>query len=146
MPSGDAALDRAAAADRPRPERGTILGLGTDLCAIARMASALGDPGAGVLPAVFTADELDRCNLSRDPAASLATCFAAKEAVLKALALCRGTGSFWQDIEIETTGSHARASLRGRLAELAADHGVHEVLVGLGRCRRYATASALAVA
>jgi holo-[acyl-carrier protein] synthase len=126
--------------------RGTILGLGTDLCAVARMVRALGDPGAGVLPAVFTGDELDRCSHSSDPAASLAACFAAKEAVLKALALCRGTGSFWQDIEIEMTGSNARVRLRGRLGELAASHGVHEVLVGLGRCRRYATASALAVA
>ena len=142
MPSRDA----AAAGDRPQPVRGTILGLGTDLCAIARMARELDDPAAGILPAVFTADELDRCSRGSDPAASLAACFAAKEAVLKALALCRGTGSFWQDIEIEMTGSHARARLRGRLVELAADHGVHEVLVCLGRCRRYATASALAVA
>jgi holo-[acyl-carrier protein] synthase len=123
---------------------GAILGLGTDLCAVARMAQALAGEGPDVLGGLFTPAELARCRAGGDAAGRLAACFAAKEAVVKALAAAGGQGSYWQDIEVREEGGRPQIALRGRLAELSAALGVRRILVAQGRCRRYAAATALA--
>jgi len=125
---------------------GAIRGLGVDLCAIARLQRALVADETGVLTAVFTPAELAACRAGAATAARLAACFAAKEAVLKALAGCGGPETFWQDIEIRTDDDRLHVNLGGRLAELAATHGIRQVLVSAARCRRYAVATALALA
>jgi phosphopantetheine--protein transferase-like protein len=109
------------------------------------MVHALNDRQSGVLEAAFSPDEIIRCARSGNPAASLAACFSAKEATLKALSCCEGEGAFWHDIEIMATGEHGKVVLQGRLAKLAADSGVRGVVVALANCRRYATATALAL-
>lgn len=131
---------------RRRWPAGAVCGLGVDLCAIPRMERALAGAEPGILAAMFTPAEIRRCRDDRQPAAAFAVSFAAKEAVLKALAGCGGQGTFWHDIEIRREAAGPRAVLRGRLAELAAAHGIRRVQLALGRCRRYATATALAVA
>ncbi len=124
---------------------GTILGLGTDLCDVARIAQATAGNGGDVLDALFTPAEIARARAGGNPSGDLAVCFAVKEAVVKALAAAGGRGSFWQDIEVTTGGGPPRVALRGRLDELATALGVQRILAAQGRCRRYAVACALAL-
>jgi holo-[acyl-carrier protein] synthase len=124
--------------------RGEVLGLGTDLCAVARMARALDGPGQDILGSLFTPAEIARYGTGANPAGELAACFAAKEAVVKALAAAGGRGCFWQDIEVAADGGRPVVALSGRLGELASTLGVRRILLAQGRCRRYATATALA--
>ena len=131
--------------DETRREGG-VLGLGVDLCSVRRLEQALSGPQPEVLAALFTAGEIARCSAHGNRAAHFAACFAAKEAVLKALAPCRGRGTFWLDVEILIEAGRSRAVLNGRLGELAAGCGIDRVVVAHGWCRRYATATALALA
>ena len=118
-----------------------VLGLGADLCAVARMSRELAAPGGDFLAAVFLAAEIKRCRAHRYPARAFAACFAAKESLIKALARAGGQGTFWQDIEV---GEDARgcptATLRGRLGDLARGLGVNRIHLSHAHCRDYATA------
>ena len=124
----------------------TVVGVGVDLCAVARMARALDNPATAGLEDVFSPEEMAHDHARGRAAARLAARFAAKEAVLKALALCGGQGRFWRDIEILNDGDRPRVALGGRLAALAASAGVRRVLVSCAHEHTYATASAVALA
>jgi len=65
-----------------------VIGVGTDLCAVERIASARARHGQAFLDKVFTLAEQTTCLSRGDPDASFAARWAAKEAVSKAL----GTG------------------------------------------------------
>ena len=118
-----------------------VLGLGIDLCAVARMSRELAAPDREFLSAVFLAAEIKRCRAHRYPARAFAACFAAKESLIKALARAGGQGTFWQDIKV---GEDARGcptvTLRGRLGDLARGLGVHGIHLSHAHCRDYATA------
>lgn len=93
-----------------------IVGVGIDVCDIARFATALTrTPGLG--RRLFTAAELTRGT------ASLAARFAAKEAIAKALGAPGGLS--WQDAEIlSDTGGRPLLTVRGTVAERARVLGV----------------------
>ncbi|MBD3220893.1 4'-phosphopantetheinyl transferase superfamily protein [bacterium] len=131
----------------PHCDRGPdpLLGLGADLCAVARIANELGRDESDILTAVFRPDELARALGRPHPARTLAAGFAAKEAVIKALAPAGGQGTFWQDIEISEPGDGPAATLHGRLARLADRAGVVRLVLSSARCRDYATACAVAM-
>ncbi|MFN8232151.1 MAG: holo-ACP synthase [Actinomycetota bacterium] len=74
-----------------------ILGLGVDICEIARMERALARHPT-MRERVFTADERAYCDAKARPAESYAGRFAAREAVIKALGGYRGKR--WQDIHV----------------------------------------------
>lgn len=67
---------------------GNVIGVGTDLCAIERIATARSRHGQAFLDKVFTPAEQATCLGRGDPDASFAARWAAKEATSKAL----GTG------------------------------------------------------
>lgn len=67
---------------------GNVIGVGTDLCAVERIASARARHGQAFLDKVFTPAEQGACLGRGEPDASFAARWAAKEAVSKAL----GTG------------------------------------------------------
>ena len=69
-----------------------ILGVGTDLVDIGRIAKMLERTGGRFVERVFSAEEQFRAQKSKDPAASYAKRFAAKEACAKAI----GCG-LWRD-------------------------------------------------
>ncbi|WP_343564795.1 holo-ACP synthase [Kiloniella sp. b19] len=69
-----------------------ILGIGTDLVDIRRIAKSLERTGERFVGRIFTDEEQARAYESRDPAASYAKRFAAKEACAKAI----GCG-LWRD-------------------------------------------------
>jgi len=121
-----------------------ILGLGCDLCAVARLERELAAPERGFLTSVFLPSEMTRAKAYPDPALRLAAVFAAKEAVIKSLARAGGRGTFWQEIEIGDDGRGGPvATLRGRLLALAQELGVRRILVSSAHDRDHATACAI---
>ncbi len=127
------------------PGPGSLLGLGTDLCAVDRIAREFDRDDPDILAAVFRPEELTRAHAHRHPERALATFFAAKEAVIKALAPAGGQGTFWQDVEISEPGDGPVATLHGRLARLADRAGIVRLVLSSARCRDYATACAVAL-
>lgn len=121
-----------------------ILGVGADLCDIRRLERELTAPQRGFMDAVFTGAEIAACRADRRPARRLAERFAAKEAVLKALAFTNGRGAFWQDVEITRRGGGpAAVRLQGRLRELAARHAAGRIHLSLAAAGHHALAVAV---
>lgn len=118
-----------------------ILGIGTDLLDVARMARELEKDGAGFRDRVFTPAEIAYCEARRYPARHFAARFAAKEALFKALA-GPASDDFWHEAEVERTGDAApRLVLHGRAKEAADRLGVKSVLVSLSHTDSLASAS-----
>ena len=118
-----------------------ILGTGIDLCEVSRMGAKVGDPAGDFLTAVFLPAEISYCKTKRHPAEHFAARFAAKEAMVKALAGSGGQGSFWQDIEIvNQPDGRPEIRLHGRIQKIAADFGVRRVFVSLSHTREMAVA------
>jgi holo-[acyl-carrier protein] synthase len=120
-----------------------ILGLGVDICDIARMERAL-DRHPSMRARVFTPEEIAYCDGKARPAESYAGRFAAREAVIKALGGYRGKG--WHDISVTRAPSGAPAiRLEGNAKRRADLLGVTEVLVSFTHERSNAVAFAVAV-
>ena len=77
-----------------------ILGLGTDLIGVARIAAVHARQGHRFLDRVYTAAELDYCLAAREPAERLAARWAAKEAAMKALGTGWAKGVAFTQIEL----------------------------------------------
>lgn len=77
-----------------------ILGLGTDLIGIARIAAVQARQGRRFLDRVYTAAELEYCLAAREPAERLAARWAAKEATMKALGTGWAKGVTFTQIEL----------------------------------------------
>jgi len=122
----------------------TVLGIGTDLCTVARLDRELSLPHSDFIASVYLPREITGFDRGPNRARRLAACFAAKEAVIKALADAGGQGTFWQDIEIGDDG-HGRPAviLHGRIGELARKLGVRRILLSHAHADVYATACAI---
>ncbi|HEX8665483.1 MAG TPA: holo-ACP synthase [Beijerinckiaceae bacterium] len=77
-----------------------ILGIGSDLCDIRRIARSIERFGARFTERVFTEGERRRSDRRRGRAESYARRFAAKEACAKALGTGMRKGVFWRDMEV----------------------------------------------
>lgn len=77
-----------------------ILGIGTDLANIERIAGTLQRFGDRFRNRVFTATELDRAARRMDEAGTLAKRWAAKEACSKALGTGLAMGIAWKDMAV----------------------------------------------
>ena len=77
-----------------------IVGIGSDLCSIDRIARSLERFGDRFTHRLFTAGERARCDRRAARAASYARRFAAKEACAKALGTGFRAGVFWRDLEV----------------------------------------------
>jgi holo-[acyl-carrier protein] synthase len=120
-----------------------ILGLGVDICEIARMERAL-DRHPTMRERVFTPEEVTYCDGKARPAESYAGRFAAREAVIKALGGYRGKG--WQEISVTRAPSGAPAiRLEGNAKRRADAIGATDVLVTFAHERSSAVAFAVAV-
>jgi holo-[acyl-carrier protein] synthase len=100
-----------------------IIGIGSDLTDIRRIAETLDRFGDRFEARIFTELERARANRRPDPAASYAKRFAAKEACAKALGTGMRRGVFWKDMGVVNAPSgQPTMMLRGgaaaRLAEL----------------------------
>ncbi|ACB25434.1 holo-[acyl-carrier protein] synthase [Methylobacterium sp. PvP062] len=77
-----------------------IVGIGSDLCDIRRIARTLERHGARFTHRVFTDGERARCDRRAARAEGYARRFAAKEACAKALGTGLSAGVFWRDMEV----------------------------------------------
>jgi holo-[acyl-carrier protein] synthase len=95
-----------------------ILGLGMDICSVARIQKILEGPRAErFLERVYTQAERALCGARADAASAYAARFAAKEALVKALGAPPGIR--WQDMEVVREGGPPRFRLSGvALAEM----------------------------
>ena len=119
------------------------LGVGIDLCDIARMERELAREDGGFRDQVFGPAEIAYCEAMHRPAMHYAARFAAKEAVFKALTAAGVTGATWRDVEIlRGPAGEPRVVLHGAVGRLAHERGVGEVAVSLSHTRELAAACA----
>jgi holo-[acyl-carrier protein] synthase len=118
-----------------------VVGIGIDLFEVARMERQLRGRDPGLREELFTPAEIEGCEAARDPMFHYAACFAAKEAVYKALAPPPGAGVAWRDVEVRIDGRRGAVSLRGAMRERAETLGVCGVWLRLSRTRRLAMAN-----
>jgi holo-[acyl-carrier protein] synthase len=120
-----------------------ILGLGVDLCEIARMERAL-ERHPTMRERVFTPEEIAYCDSKARPAESYAGRFAAREAAIKALGGYRGKR--WQDISVTRAPTGAPAIQLSANAKVRADAlGISKVLITFTHEKTNAVAFAVAV-
>jgi holo-[acyl-carrier protein] synthase len=120
-----------------------IVGLGVDLCEIARMERAISRHPT-MRERVFTPEEIAYCDSKARPAESYAGRFAAREATIKALGGYRGRG--WRDISVSRHPSGAPAiRLDGNAKRRADALGVTDVLITFTHEKTNAVAFAIAV-
>ena len=121
-----------------------IVGLGVDVCDVARIRRALaGRAGARFQARVFTPAEQAYCEARRRGRfASYAVRFAAKEAAMKALGTGWAGGVGWRDFEVvRARGAPPRLVLHGRAAALARGRGMVRWLLALTHTGESALAS-----
>ncbi|MDP6788300.1 MAG: holo-ACP synthase [Rhodospirillales bacterium] len=82
-----------------------IVGIGTDLLDIRRMAAALERFGDRFVERLFTDIECARARRRPNPAAVYSQCFAAKEACSKALGTGIRQGVYWRDMGVQNLPS-----------------------------------------
>lgn len=122
----------------------SVIGIGTDIIEIDRVARAIERGGERFLRRIFTAAEIEFCERRRDPYACFSARFAAKEAVGKALGVGLA-GLQWLDIEIRRTeGEKPGVALHGAAARIAGERRIARVLISMSHSREYATAFAVA--
>jgi holo-[acyl-carrier protein] synthase len=103
-----------------------ILGVGIDVCAVARMEGSLRRFGDRIWERVLSEPERRALEKRADRAVALAGRFAAKEAVVKALAGAPGVG--WHDLEVQGGSRQPpRMALHGPARALAESMGVSRV-------------------
>lgn len=123
-----------------------IIGLGTDIVEVDRIARMIVDHGDHFLTRVFTPGEIAHCHNRKDSAPHYAGRWAAKEAVMKVL----GTGFTnevgWTDIEVVTEPSGRPViALHGTTRNVAERLGIDHVLVSISHTKSHATATAIGV-
>ena len=122
-----------------------IYGVGVDLVNLSRMERALERWGERFRGMVFGREELEYAATKKHPAQHLAACFAAKEAVIKALGLTTGLGLRFSQIQVTHEESGApRVALSGAAAERAGELGVQRMHLSLSHDRGYAVAMVVA--
>lgn len=121
-----------------------IVGVGTEIVEVVRIAKMIETHGEQFLERVYTANEIEYCVRSANASRHFATRWAAKEATMKAMR-CRNQGVRWSDIEIVThIGEGPSISLSGAAGSFAEESGIEKLYVSLGACRTHATAYVLA--
>jgi holo-[acyl-carrier protein] synthase len=123
-----------------------ILGVGTEIVECLRIGRMIERHGERFLTRVYTEWETVFCQSRRRSREHFAERWAAKEAVLKALAIHWHRDLSWTEIEV-SQGSDARPVVRltGAVREAAEARGLGGFFVSLSHCRAYATAYVLAV-
>ncbi len=118
-----------------------VVGLGTDITEIARIAHSIERFGQRFLERIYTAGEIAYCERKRSSAESYAARFAAKEAGAKALGTGISHGVSWLEIEVRREPSgRPTLHLTGRAAERAQRLGVDRIALSLTHSRDVAMA------
>jgi holo-[acyl-carrier protein] synthase len=118
-----------------------IIGIGTDIVDVARIAAKLAK-GEGFRNLVFTPFEISYCEAQAAPAESYAARFAAKEALLKALGTGWGNGGVnFDEIEVRNDAAgKPEIFLIGKGADKYAEAGIKKIWVSLSHEKNAAVA------
>jgi holo-[acyl-carrier protein] synthase len=123
-----------------------MVGLGTEIVEVLRIARLIERQGDVFLRHAFTAREIRFCQNRAQSTQFFAAYWAAKSAVLKAINVRMQKGLRWNDIEIRrATTNEYRVAMRGTMRELIEKNRVEEVMVSLSHCRTHANATAIAL-
>lgn len=123
----------------------TVVGIGTDICDVARIGQLIEKHGAPFLDRVFTAGEQAYCQKFRDSNISFAGRWAAKEAISKALGTGWSRGIAWTDLEVlNLPDGKPEVYLHGPALKIAAELGIEKVLISISHIDQTAVAFALA--
>ena len=123
-----------------------VLGIGTDITEVLRIAQMIERHGELFVERVYTPAEIEYCRARTMATQHFAGRWAAKEAVLKALGTGWRRGISWRDVEIRNLpGGRPQAFLSGGTQEVAESLGIRCVLVSISHCRSHATAYAVAL-
>jgi holo-[acyl-carrier protein] synthase len=121
-------------------DRTVILGLGFDLIEVGRIEAALRQQDAALLDDLFTRGERLDARRRRCPARHFAACFAAKEAVVKALST-DDTRPPWREIEIRIAADGPQVILRGNAQRAAERRHVRRIFASVAQTRAVAVAT-----
>jgi len=123
-----------------------ISGVGIDLVEVSRIYRVCRSRREKFLQRVFT--EREQTNLSSregTPHPRIAACFAAKEAVLKALECGIGPARLREVEVITEKGKPPRVKLHGKARQIAGEAGVKQVLLSISHEKTVAAAQAIAL-
>lgn len=124
-----------------------IIGLGTDIIEIPRIAEMIERHGELFLNRIYTDIEIRHCQLRKHSTQHFAGRWAAKEAVMKVLGTGFIKGINWKDVEVQNLKSgRPILNLSGGAKRRAEGMGIGDVLITISHCRTYATATAVGVA
>ena len=118
-----------------------IIGTGTDLTEVARVAQVLARFGDRFKRRVFTPREISYCESKINANERFAARFAAKEAAMKAIGTGLRHGVSWQDVEVgREPGGRPTIHFTGKAAEFAAKLGGRRVHLSLTHTAEHAFA------
>lgn len=123
----------------------SILGTGTDIVDVLRIAKMIERHGELFIGRVYTEHEIEYCASRKAATQHYAGRWAAKEAVLKALGTGWIRGISWRDIEVRNNAAGAPAThLYGGARDVMQRSGIERIHLSISHCRSHATAYALA--
>jgi holo-[acyl-carrier protein] synthase len=123
-----------------------ILGIGTDIVEVLRIAQMIERHAELFISRVFTPHEIEYCATRKTATQHYAGRWAAKEAVMKAMGTGWVRGVNFRDIEIRNQrDGKPTVAFRGGARDVIEALGVSEMLITISHCRTYASAFAIAV-
>lgn len=123
-----------------------VIGIGTDIVEIVRIAEMIERHGELFLGRVFTPHEIQYCSERKATTQHYAGRWAAKEAVMKTLGTGWSRGISWCDIEVRNQiGGRPYLALSGGALETSRCLGIEQILISISHCRCHAIAYALAL-
>jgi holo-[acyl-carrier protein] synthase len=119
-----------------------IIGIGSDILEVSRVEDKLREDPTLFREAVFTPEEIKYCETKFSPAEHYAARFAAKEAVMKALAIDSQGGFVWKEAEVLNDAvGRPQVYLYGSLQELARRRAVQHIFLSLSHTASLAAAN-----
>lgn len=121
-----------------------IIGIGSDILEVARVKHGIETEGDIFKNELFTACEIEYCDGKRYPERHYAARFAAKEALLKALATGKEASISWRDVEIRNdNGGRPYIMLFGKAKDVADSMQANRILLSLSHTQEWAMANVI---
>lgn len=122
-----------------------VLGVGTDIIEVLRIARMIERHGELFIGRVYTEHEIEYCASRKAASQHYAGRWAAKEAVLKAIGTGLVRGISWRDLEVRANPAGGPTiKLYGGAREVLERSGIERIHLSISHCRSHATAYALA--
>ena len=121
-----------------------IVGIGYDMIEVSRIRSVVSQWGSRFEERVFTPHEIEYCRGKKNCYQRLATRFAVKESVFKALGTGWQLGVGWKEIEVTNDKlGKPNITLSGRTEQLSRQMGVNNIFVSMTNTKDYGAAQVI---